>query len=320
MSVHECPVTVSRCRWSLVGALSVLAALSLVACGGGSDGQTEAATSVAAAAGCPSTPIPVVVTVNQWGDIVKQLAGACADVTTIITGTGGDPHDYEPSSADIAKFTDAQLVVVNGLDYDPWAEKAVAALSAQPAVINGGEVVGKVEGDNPHIWYGQDYVFAVADAVSAELKTLLPDAADYLDEQKAAWLESMKPYTAEIEAIKAAHAGRTYGATESIFDYMAEAVGLVNRTPQGYQNAAANESDPAPGDVNEFNETLTGGLIDVLVYNIQTEGSIPEQIRAMAEGASVPVVEVTESVPESADSFAQWQIDQLKSLSQALAG
>ncbi len=302
----------------LLAVLSVLSALGLAACGGtgqsGDDGTAEAS------GDCPSAAIPVVVTVDQWGDIVEQLAGDCADVTTVISGTAADPHDYEPSSADIASFTDAKLVVENGLGYDPWADKAVAALSTKPPVVNAGDVSGKTEGDNPHVWYGPDYVFAVADAVTAELKTLLPGAAGYLDEQKSAWLESMKPYTAEIEAIKAAHAGATYGATEPVFDYMAAALGLVNETPQGYQNAAANESDPAPGDVNDFNEALTGGSMDVLVYNTQTEGSIPEQIRATAEGAAVPVVEVTETVPESAASFAQWQIDQLESLSQALTG
>ena len=38
----------------------------------------------------------MVVTVNQWGDIVDALAGGCGRVTTIIGGTAGDPHDYEP--------------------------------------------------------------------------------------------------------------------------------------------------------------------------------------------------------------------------------
>ncbi len=307
---------------SFLPALLAACALGLAACGGDESSSVSVAetTSAAAPGACPADPVPVVVTVNQWGDIVGQLGGDCAEVTTIIASAGVDPHDYEPSSADIAKFTDAKLVVENGLGYDPWADKAVDALSTKPAVVNGGEVVGKTEGDNPHIWYGPDYVFAVADAVTVELKKLQPEAADYFDAQRAAWLESMTPYTEKLASIKAAYSGKTYGATESVFDYMAEAVGLVNTTPQGFQNAAANESDPAPGDVNAFNEELTGGGMDVLVYNIQTEGSIPQQIRATAESASVPVVEVTESVPVSAPSFAQWQIDQLESLAQALGG
>ena len=49
----------------------------------------------------------------------------------------------------------------------------------------------------------------------------------------------MKPYDAAIDAIKAARPGKTYAATEGVFDDMAAAVGLQNRTPQGYQAAGA---------------------------------------------------------------------------------
>lgn len=267
---------------------------------------------------CPSAPIDVVVTVNQWGNIVEQLAGDCAAVKTIISGTTADPHDYEPAPADIAAFADALLVVENGLAYDSWADKAIDALSTKPAVVNGGDVVGKVDGDNPHIWYAPDDVFAIADAVTAELRTLLPDATEYLDAQKAAWLASMKSYRDEIASIRSSAGGTTYAATESVFDYMAQALGLVDVTPEGYRNAAANESEPAPGDVNAFDEALTGGGIGLLVYNVQTEGSIPEQIRSTAEDVPIPVVEVTENLPEGS-GFAEWQTDQLRCLSEALA-
>ena len=40
---------------------------------------------------CPGGRIPIVVTVDQWGDIVGRLGGACGDVTTIITGHDGRP-------------------------------------------------------------------------------------------------------------------------------------------------------------------------------------------------------------------------------------
>ena len=96
-----------------------LAALS--ACGG--DG--EAAGAGAAAGSCPGDPVVVVVSVSQWGDIVEELGGDCAEVTTILSGSSVDPHEFEPSPADLAEFDDAQLVVVNGLDYDPWATRAI---------------------------------------------------------------------------------------------------------------------------------------------------------------------------------------------------
>ena len=67
---------------------------------------------------CPTTPVRVTVSVDQWGDIVSTLGGRCAQVTTVLAGSAADPHDFEPSPADAASFTDAQLVVVNGDDYD----------------------------------------------------------------------------------------------------------------------------------------------------------------------------------------------------------
>ena len=48
------------------------------------------------------SPVKVVVTVDQWGDIVEQLGGDCTEVTTIINGGDVDPHDYEPTPADNA--------------------------------------------------------------------------------------------------------------------------------------------------------------------------------------------------------------------------
>lgn len=297
----------------------MLPVLLLSALGAGCNSDSDTATGDSSTAGsCPAEPVSVVVTVDQWGDIVEQLGGECAEVTTIIKGSSADPHDYEPTPADTAEFEDAQLVVVNGLDYDHWAEQAVESVDPAPAVVDGGEVVGLTEGDNPHIWYGPDYVRQISAAVTAELKALAPDAAGYFDEMQTAWQTSMQPYDDEIAKIKAVAQDTAYGASEPVFDYMADALGLASGTPQGYQNAALNEAEPSPADIAEFEESLEDGKIDVLVYNTQTEGPTPEQIRGVAERADVSVVEVTETVPPGTSSFVTWQVDQLKSLATAL--
>jgi zinc/manganese transport system substrate-binding protein len=301
-----------RSRWGVVAV--VIGALALSACGSSSGDSASSKPNGA----CPTSAVPVVVSVDQWGDIVDQLAGDCGNVTTIFKSSSADPHDYEPTPADNAKFTGAKLVVENGLDYDPWVDKAVATLGTKPIVLNGGKVVGLENGDNPHIWYGPDYVYKIADTVTAKLKQLEPKAAGYFDARNAKWRTSMAPYDAEIAKIKPAAAGKTYGATEGIFDYMAEAVGLTNKTPDGYQRATANESDPAPGDVNEFEQALGDGSMTVLIYNTQTSGAIPEQVRSKAEASKVPVVNVTESVPPKFSTFETWQVSQLKDLATAL--
>jgi zinc/manganese transport system substrate-binding protein len=294
---------------------AVAAALTLSAC---SSSGSSTTTTTDGATSCPTDPVDIVVTVDQWGDIVRQLAGDCANVTTIITGADVDPHDFEPAPKDNAAFSRADLAVVNGLGYDQWAENVLDTLSPKPAVVDAAAVVGLAEGANPHVWYGPDDVQQVAGAVTAELKQLRPDAAAYFDDQAVSWDSGLRPYLDEIGSVTTLARGRTYAATEPVFDLMATTLGLVDTTPEGYRNAATNESDPSPGDINDFERSLRSGEIDVLVVNTQTEGSIPEQLRSVADKAGVPVVEVTETVPAGAASFVDWQVAQLRALSEAL--
>ncbi|HEX2286796.1 MAG TPA: zinc ABC transporter substrate-binding protein [Mycobacterium sp.] len=326
----------------LAAGLILATPFGLAACSSGADQPTAATTTAEAGGECPTTPVHVVVSVDQWGDIVSELGGQCADVTTVLASSSVDPHDYEPAPTDAAKFEGAQLVVINGGHYDEWAAKLAATSAADAPVVNALEVSGAEAGHedehghadeahgaagdeqshegeaNPHAWYNPSAVTAVADAVTAEFGKIAPDAAGYFDQRRAEFTETMKPYDGLIDSIKANASGKTYAATESVFDDMAAAVGLVNRTPEGYQTASANESDPSPADLDAFLRLLGDRGVDVLIYNTQTEGSVPQQIRSAAEQAGVPVVEVTETVPPGVSSFESWQVGQLTALAKAL--
>jgi len=310
-----------------LAAAVLLASFSLTGCSShpadaptvdSSKNVTPSSSTAAAPAPCPVAPVNVVVSVDQWGDIVSDLGGQCTAVKTVLASSSVDPHDYEPSPADAALFTGAQLVVINGAGYDSWAAKLAATSAQNTPVVDAGKVTATAEGANPHLWYSPPAVTAVADAVTAELSKLQPKAADYFRNQRVAFTTALDPYNELINKIKTGVAGKSYAATETVFDYQAQALGLVNKTPAGYQSASANESDPAPADIADFTTALADHQIDVLIYNTQTEGSIPEQIRAAAQQAGVPVVNVTETVPPGVTSFETWQDDQLTALGRAL--
>jgi zinc/manganese transport system substrate-binding protein len=315
----------------LAAGLLLAAPFGLAAC----SGADKPAQSSTAAGQCPTTPVAIVVSVDQWGDIVSELGGQCAKVTTVLASSSVDPHDYEPTPSDATAFTGAQLVVINGGHYDEWAAKLAASSAPSAPVVDALQASGAEheqqgtaqghEGDqhdhdgvNPHAWYSPSAVDAVADAVTTQLDKLAPDASDYFQRQRSAFSESLKPYHQLIDSIKANASGKTYAATEGVFDDMAAAVGLTNRTPEGYQASSANESDPSPADLDAFLGLLGDKSVDVLIYNVQTEGSVPEQIRGAAERAGVPVVEVTETVPPGTTSFQSWQTGQLSALAKAL--
>ncbi|MCH9731906.1 MAG: zinc ABC transporter substrate-binding protein [Actinomycetia bacterium] len=309
-------------RRPLAGVVTLLAltgSLGLSACSPEKDAENAAGgTSAPAPGGCAATPVNVAVSVDQWGDIVSELGGECAKVTTVLASSSVDPHEFEPAPADAATFANAQLVVVNGANYDPWASKLAATSAPEAPVVDAAEVTKAAEGANPHLWYSPSAVTAVADAVTAELSTLSPEVKSYFAERRSAFTASMEPYNTLLDAIRARASGRPYAATENVFDYTANDIGLVNMTPPGYQRASANKSDASPADVEAFQRALAEHQIDVLIYNTQTQGSVPEEIRSAADAAGVPVVEATETVPPWATSFEQWQVAQLKALAKAL--
>lgn len=296
----------------LAGVLVGLLMISLASCS-----RTPAPSSTPVG-DCPVGPVEVVVSVAQWSDIAVRLGGDCAHVTTIVGSTVSDPHEFEPTPSDIARFSSARIVVLNGLGYDEWARRAVGLTGDRPTIVDAGRIAGRRTGDNPHVWYAPEVVRATADAVTAALIGSAPAARQYLEQRHADWIRSLEPYDAEIARIRAGAAGRTYAATEPVFDDMAAAVGLRDVTPAGYRRASLNESEPSPVDVADFLDAIDHHVADVLVLNTQTEGALTRQLRDAALRAGTPVVPVTETVPVGARSFVDWQLGQLRSLARAL--
>jgi zinc/manganese transport system substrate-binding protein len=301
---------------------ALVAALALAAgtAGCGSATDSGPATASGDPARCPGPVLDVVVSVGQWGQVVGPLAGPCATVTTVLTSSAVDPHDYEPTTGDLAALQEADLVVVNGDGYDVWAQRAVTGLSGGPAVVAAADVA-RAAGDplvDPHLWYSPALVPRVAAAVTARLTALAPRDAAVFTEQAAALSLALQRYDASLAALRPLAQGHSYAATETVFDRTAHALGLTDRTPPGYRRAVSNDSDPAPGDVAALEQALREGAVDVLVVNTQTEGNLPRELVAAATRGRVPVVRVTESPPPGTTSFAGWQSAQLDQLAAAL--
>lgn len=305
---------------AILVALAATAGLTLSGCTASNVARGAAVASGDPAA-CPGPVVNVVVSVSQWGDLAGRLGGACATVTTVLASPAVDPHDFDPGTAAIAAFSDAQLVVVNGAGYDQWAVDTIGNLDPTPPVVSAAAVAHLREsGANPHLWYDPDTVVGMARALTAHLIALSPRAKAYFLQRQAAWNQALQPYLADVARLKTVARGRTYAATETVFDYLARGVGLKDVTPEGYRRASSNDSEPAPGDLTAFRKALADGRVDVLVYNTQTSGTVPEDLRAEARAAGVPVLEVTESPPARGGSFLAWQTAQLQQLLRDLGG
>ena len=71
-------------------------------------------------------PIPVVATFSIIGDMVKQIGGEHVAVTTLV-GPDGDAHVYQPTPADARAISEAEILVVNGLQFEGWLDRLIEA-------------------------------------------------------------------------------------------------------------------------------------------------------------------------------------------------
>ena len=264
--------------------------------------------------------IKVVAGENFWGSIAAQLGGSKVKVQSIVADPNADPHEYESSAADARAFAEARLVIVNGAGYDQWGQKLLDAnRSSNRNVLNVAELLHKKQGDNPHFWYDPGSVGTVADEITAEYKAIEVGSAAYFDQQRAVLAAAFKPYLDEIAAIKQQHANTPIGATESIYQYMAVALGLNLTTPVEFMDAVAEGNDPPASAVAEFQNQISGSSIRALVYNVQTTTAVTTNIRSLAATHRIPTVGVSETLLPDNLSFQDWQLKQLKDLEAALA-
>lgn len=266
------------------------------------------------------TKLVVVSTINAWGSIAAQLGGDRIQETNIIVNPDTDPHSYEPSTADARAVANAKIVIENGIGYDAWADKMIAANpNSQRAVVNVGRTVGVADGDNPHQWYSPGSVTRVADAITAAYKKANPTDAGYFDQQNQEFLsQGLSKYHRLIADIKVKYAGTPVGASESIFSPLSDALALNLVTPSGFLTAISEGTDPSSADKAAIDQQISSKAIKVYVLN--TQNSTPD-VQTQADAArkqGIPITTVTETLSPANASFQDWQTAQLSSLADAL--
>lgn len=292
-------------RIAIAALASVGMLASVAACGSGQSTSEKNGT------------IEVAASVNQWGTVAKALGGDNVNVTSIINSTNVDAHDYEPTTSDIAKLQKAQVIIVIGAGYDAWAVKATQTANA--TIVNAAEVGGVNDGENPHVWFSADVRKAVAQAITEAYEQADAAKKNDFDKMNDRWTAEENNVESKIAEVKQKTDGLAYAATESVASYLAEDMGLADATPSGYARATANESEPTPTDIKQFTDALKAGEIKLLVVNTQEESELTDKITDAAKSVEVPMVELTEQMPEQYDSLTAWMEGLVDAFSQAIA-
>ncbi|WP_245775733.1 metal ABC transporter solute-binding protein, Zn/Mn family [Saccharopolyspora flava] len=303
-------------------------------------------------AGQPAAPGPddkvkVVASTSVWGSVAQAVGGDAVEVESIINDAGADPHSYESSPQDAAKISDANLVVLNGGGYDEFMTQ-ILGQSAKPTVQavdsehpepapaegeHGGEHGGEHAGEhaeephgehaghdhsvNEHVWYDLHAVHEVADKIAAELGRIQPAKAQQFEANAAGFEQQVAGLEKRVGEIAAAHQGKPVIVTEPVAHYMIESAKLNDVTPPSFVNAIEAETDPSAAAVADVQNAINGRQAVAVIYNPQTESPVTRNVRTAADAQRIPVVEMTETLPEGA-GYVQWMDAQITALQGAL--
>ncbi len=192
-----------------------------------------------------AAPLKIVASFSILADMVRQVAGPYAEVISLV-GPGGDAHTFDPSPADAAKLTGANLVIVNGLGLDGWIERlaasaefkgkiVVASMDVSPRVVTGSDGgSGRLVFD-PHAWQDPRNGGLYVRAIEFALKQANPaNAADYTQaaDRLATALEALDASTrARLAAIPPDK--RKIITSHDAFGYFGRAYGVELLAPEG---------------------------------------------------------------------------------------
>ncbi|HEX3621996.1 MAG TPA: metal ABC transporter substrate-binding protein [Acidimicrobiales bacterium] len=157
-------------------------AVGMVACGG----------NTAAAGPVHGRALRVVTTTTQLSDFARVIGGADAAVYDVVRANV-DPHDYEPTPADVEALRRADLIVENGVGLEAWLDRTIESSGSKARVVDASTGVALRKGD-PHIWHDPTRAKVMVTNIAGAMGDVDPDHAG----EYAAALTS---YGAQLDAL-----------------------------------------------------------------------------------------------------------------------
>jgi len=256
--------------------------------------------------------LKVVASFSIIGDFAKNVGGARVTVTTLV-GPDGDAHVYEPKPADARAMAEADVILVNGLNFEGFLKRLTESSETKAPVVElakGVETLKMDEGHDhgpeeaahegehkhDHEAEGHDHAghdhgdidpHAFQDVTNA--KVYVKNVADAFCQADAAgcdgyhanaetYLEKLDTLEAEIRtAVEAIPADkRTIITSHDAFGYFARAYGLTFLAPEG----VSTEAEASAADVAALIRQVRADKASAIFVENITNKALIEQIAA----------------------------------------
>ena len=234
--------------------------------------------------------LQVVTSFSILADLTREVGGDRIELTNLV-GADADAHLYEPSPDDAKALLRADLIIANGLGFEPWLERVLASSEPKGKRINAsaGVVPLMLDEDgervpDPHAWQSLTNAKIYVRNIAKALGELDPANLDAYNERRDAYLTRLhallKKADAQIAGLPASQ--RKVVTSHDAFGYLGQAWQLAFIAPQGLST----HDEPSAAEVAALiRQIRSEGVRAVFVENIRD----PRLIQQIADEAGAKV-------------------------------
>jgi zinc/manganese transport system substrate-binding protein/manganese/iron transport system substrate-binding protein len=155
------------------------------------------------------------------GDLVANVGADEVDLIRLIK-PGIDPHDYEPSPADVEAIANAQLVVENGVGLESWLADTIESAGYHGPVVDASQGVRLRQAGgqpDPHIWQDPRNAMVMAANIERGMARAEPEEAGFYQKNLDAYTKDLQGLDAWVERQTASLASRKVVTNHDAFGY-----------------------------------------------------------------------------------------------------
>lgn len=227
-----------------------------------------------------------VATFSILADLTQRVAGGHAQVLTLV-GPNGDAHVFEPGPKESAELAGADLLIANGLGFEPWLQRLEDASGFTGKVIIASDGVAPLAAEEEHEGDGHDGAdpHAFQDLANAQVyvaniaKGLAEAAPDHAADFKAnaeALIAEIAALDRQIKADFAAIAEdkRRVLTSHDAFHYFGRAYGIAFVSVQGLST----EAEPTADDLVKVVRQARDGHISAIFLENMSDPRLAETV------------------------------------------
>nr|WP_298168015.1 metal ABC transporter substrate-binding protein [uncultured Pseudomonas sp.] len=218
--------------------------------------------------------LQVITSFSILADITQQIGGDHIELRNLV-GADADAHVYAPSPEDAKAVQGADLIIANGLGFEPWLDRLIASSDAAGTRIDASSGVLPLMLDedgekvpDPHAWQNLANAEIYVRNIAKALSQIDPTNAALYAYRSEAYISQIRALLSEARAGlgQLPQAQRTIITSHDAFGYLGQAYGLNFIAPQGLST----EDEPSAAEVAALiRQIRADGVRAVFVENIR---------------------------------------------------